>query len=560
MVNAQQVKCWVVFKNKPQANFDAQAYFTPTNLERKKQQHLPAYDVYDLPVDSNYVNTLAHYCDSVTYVSRWLNAACIYLPQGNLTLVEQLPFVTGIEMSQYQANICSGLESLDQLHRGQINLLKGQTDRMKAEAFKKANITGKGITVAIIDAGFTGYTKNNLLSDVRANNQIKHTWDFVRKTPNVDHGSTHGTAVLSCIVGKIDSIYVGCAHDADILLYRTEKPFNEKFSEEEYWLAAVEMADKHGASVINTSLGYNERRYFQKDMNGKKSLLARAANIASRKGILVVCSAGNEGDIDWKIICTPADADSALTVGAINPWTGIQASWSSYGPSSDKRIKPNVSAYGYVMAAYNGEGISETEGTSFSSPLTAGFAACVRQLNPGVTAYELLKKIEQSSDLFPYYDYAHGYGVPQADRIVNDSIKALNKNAVPEPTFEIVIDKDSVLQVTLDKKFYMPAFIPVMGYYDTSEDSINNFIHYKGDDYPNSVHFYDGWLGNAEVSSLFTTEPGYFYYNITQNGDNYLSEYCVLNVRQPEILRLRRSVPQKTYTFHYKGYTKTMAW
>ncbi|HLP11046.1 MAG TPA: S8 family serine peptidase [Flavobacteriales bacterium] len=520
---------------------------------------LPEADTYDLPVDSNYVNALKPYCDSITYVSRWLNAACIYFPQNNLLAIQNLPFVAGIEMSRYETKICTGTENLSDLHHGQINLLKGQTDRMKASAFKKANLTGKGVTVAIIDAGFTGYTKNSLLRSVRANNQIKHTWDFVRKSPNVDHGSTHGTAVLSCIAGKIDSVYMGCAYDADILLYRTEKGFNEKFSEEEYWMAAVEMADKHGAQIINTSLGYNERRYFQKDMDGKKSLLSRAANIASRKGILVVCSAGNEGDIDWKIICTPADADSALTVGAINPWTGIQASWSSFGPSADKRMKPNVAAYGYVMAADAGDGIYETLGTSFSSPLVAGFAACVRQLNPGITAYALLKKIELSADLYPYYDYAHGYGVPQADFILNDTNKRVYDTAIfTKPTFEIVFDKDSILQVILSTDAYVPAFIPVRGYYTLPADSMNQYTSYEGNDYKSSVHFYDEWLASTEISSLFTTEPGYFYYNITLDGEDYLDEYCVINVRQKEILRLRKSFPQKTYTFHYRGYTKTI--
>ncbi|HYG52168.1 MAG TPA: S8 family serine peptidase, partial [Flavobacteriales bacterium] len=286
-MQAQQVKCWVFFKTKPQTVFNPQAYFTSANLERKQKQHLPLYDIHDLPVDSSYINALSPYCDSITFVSRWLNAACIYCPESSVESIKQFPFVSDIEMRYYETNVCSGPEHLRELHTGEINLLKGQTQRMNSHAFEQASLNGKGVTVALIDAGFTGYLKNDLLDDVRSNNQIKHTWDFVRKTPNVDHGSAHGTAVLSCIAGKIDSVYLGCAYNADLLLYRTEKPFNEKYSEEEYWLAAVETADKYGANIINTSLGYNERRYFQKDMDGKKSLLARAANIASKKGILV---------------------------------------------------------------------------------------------------------------------------------------------------------------------------------------------------------------------------------------------------------------------------------
>ncbi len=549
-LNAQQTKLWVVFKDKPQTDFDAPAYFTPKNLERKKLQQLPSYDGFDLPVNSTYVNELRPFCDSITYVSRWLNAACVYCPASHIQMIEQLSFVYYIEEISSQAIMAEYKESIKDLHQGEINLLKGQTQRMQAGKFKKNNLTGKGVTVAIIDAGFSGYLKNDILKKLRDNNQIKHTYDFIKKNKNVDCGATHGTAVLSCIGGQIDSTYIGCAYDANFLLYRTEKAFNEKFSEEEYWMAAMEEADRQGADIINTSLGYAERRYFRKDMDGRKSLLSKAANIASRKGMLVVCSAGNEGDIDWKVICTPADADSALTVGAINPWTGIQVSWSSYGPSADKRIKPNVCAYGYVMAAYGNKGIYETQGTSFSSPLVAGFAACVRQLHPTITSYELLKTIETSADLYPYYDYAHGYGVPQAKNILKKETDTIT------PSFEIKFDGDS-MKIVLPINF-SPSYLLIRDYYVSGIDTSFLYTEVDGEKVKKSIHLKDGVYSGTGSSSLHINEPGYFYYNIQQGDEKFLHEYATINVRTRVIYKTKRTSEFKTYTFHYRGYTKTV--
>jgi serine protease AprX len=549
-IKAQQVKLWVVFKDKPKNNFDASVYFTQKNLERKKTQSLPLYDNYDLPINQNYINELNSYCDSITFVSRWMNAACVYCSFQKVDEIKQLSFVNYIEEINSQALITEYKESINDLHRGEINLLKGQMQRMQAGEFKKNKLTGKGVTVAIIDAGFSGYLKNDVLKKLRDNNQIKHTYDFVRKNNNVDCGATHGTAVLSCIGGQIDSVLFGCAFESDFLLYRTEKAFNEKFSEEEYWMAAMEEADRQGADIINTSLGYNERRYFRKDMDGRKSLLSKAANIASRKGMLVVCSAGNEGDVDWKVICTPADADSALTVGAINPWTGIQASWSSYGPSADKRIKPNVCAYGYVMAAQGSKGIYETMGTSFSCPLIAGFAACTRQLNPTITAYQLLHKIEKSADLFPYYDYAHGYGVPQAKNILS------NKSDSIHPTFEIIINGDSLRILLKDNN--PSQYLLISDYHLSYEDTSYLYTDVHGEKVRKSTHFKDGIYSGTSLSSLNTNEPGYFYYNIQQKDELYLHEYAVLNVRSRIIFRTTKTSEPKTYSFYYKGYSRSI--
>ena len=113
-------------------------------------------------------------------------------------------------------------------------------------------------------------------------------------------------------------------------------------SEEENWLAAMEWADKHGADIINSSLGYTYHRYYQRQMDGHSTIVSRAASLAAKKGILVVNAAGNDGDNFWQVIGAPADADSILTVGGVNPLQGFKIRFSSIGPTYDGRLKPNI--------------------------------------------------------------------------------------------------------------------------------------------------------------------------------------------------------------------------
>jgi len=253
---------------------------------------------------------------------------------------------------------------------------------------------------------------------VRAANRIKATYNFAKSDEFVYGFNSHGLAVLSNIVGATANAKLGLATDAEVLLARTEIG-REIRKEEVYWIMALEWADKLGAQIINSSLGYTEPRYNQQDMNGQTTMISIAANKAASKGILVVNAAGNEGTDHWETIGAPADADSVLAVGGINPKTNAHIGFGSYGPTETGKLKPNVSNYASAIVATKNSYINEVQGTSFASPLTAGFAACALQLNPGVKVMDLFKQIEESGHLYPYYDYAVGYGIPQASYFID---------------------------------------------------------------------------------------------------------------------------------------------
>jgi len=312
-----------------------------------------------------------------------------------------------------------------------------QTHYLQGEEFRKHNISGKRVRIAVIDAGFQGTDKHPGFEHLFREGRIIATRDFIDGDTTVYHGHWHGTAVLSCIAGIIDGQYLGLAPDAEFLLARTEM-YGEIRKEEEYWARAVDWAVENGADIIQSSIGYTYHRYFPEQMNGRTSISAKAALKAAQSGVLLVNSAGNEGGSKWRTLGTPGDADSILTVGALDPLTALPSSFSSVGPTSDGRLKPNVCAPGTVMAFNQDGGVRLVNGTSFSSPLVTGFAACVMEMYPDAPAYEILKIIENSGHLYPYFDYSQGYGVPQASKLFYPDRKSARCNLIIKPDGEFL--------------------------------------------------------------------------------------------------------------------------
>ena len=402
---------WIFFTDKNGVEFDPHKYFDPRAINRRKELNLQLYDHTDLPVRSDYIKHIEEFTGKIKSVSRWFNAVSVYATHDEIKAIDKLDFVEDILPVQFIAKPASFNSDLV-LSQPKMDLLIKQTESLGGKLFEEYGIDGSGVRIAVFDGGFPKVNTHPVFDHIRKSGRIIKTYDFVKKRDYVYSGVSHGTMVLSCIAGRYNNTNMGLATGAEFLLARTERR-TEPFSEEENWLAAVEWADRNGADIINSSLGYTYHRYFPADMNGKTSLVARAANIAASKGILVINAMGNEGNKKWEFMGTPADADSVLSVGGIDPYTDYHIYFSSFGPTTDRRKKPNVTAYGEVIAAGRKK-LSKLQGTSFSTPLISGFTACVKQLYPELSNMELFAEIEKSANLYPYYDYAHGYGTPQA--------------------------------------------------------------------------------------------------------------------------------------------------
>lgn len=446
-------KYWVFFKDKPSTGFNPFEYFDEKAIERKRLHHLPVYDWYDLPINPEYKNDVLTIVDSIKTESRWFNAVVVYADEHQAIQLQQLACVKEIDFAgNLEANTASF--SNIQLELDEEDLIGKQISRMGADKFDERNLHGEGIRIAIFDVGFSGADTHAAFDHIRRAGRIKKTWDFVAKRENVWEGGWHGTAVWSCIAGRMQDQWAGMAHEAEFLLARTEIGSREPFSEEENWVAAAEWADKNGADIINSSLGYTSKRYFPKQMDGKSTYITRGANMAARKGMLVVNAIGNEGSGDWRIMGAPADADSVLSIGGLEPCCDYHIDFSSYGPTYDVRLKPNVVAQGRAWCA-KADGEGPADGTSFASPLAAGFAACAWQANKSLTNMQLFKKLESSASLYPYFDYAHGYGLLSAERFLNGVPE-------PEPTFLTEADSSGEnFRVIVSEKHFNAEASPV---------------------------------------------------------------------------------------------------
>lgn len=433
---------WVFLADKQGTTFDPYSYFDAKAIERYRQCGADLYDISNYPVSTAYEQGVSALATEEIGASRWMNALGVVATPEQVAAIEALPYVLRVQMIEGNGmQIASNPEIPGLSDYATVDgPLEAQLVRMGGKAFRDKGIDGRGIRIAVFDGGFPQVNTHDAFRHLRDNHQILKTWNFPNKKENVYGWNSHGTMTLSCIAGRMGDKDLGLATGAEFLLARTEVN-SEPFKEEVWWQMAVEWADKNGANIISSSLGYGKERHYTRDMDGT-SYVAKAGNLAARKGILVCNSAGNEADDkQWRTIITPADADSVLCIGGIeNSLTEYNhISFSSYGPSADGRLKPNVCAFGYARTANTGkdDAYHYVHGTSFSCPLVAGFAACAWQASPGKTAMEMFHLIEQSADLYPYADYSFGYGVPQADYFVNN-------RKVSEPTFRFVNESNKV--------------------------------------------------------------------------------------------------------------------
>jgi subtilisin family serine protease len=198
-------------------------------------------------------------------------------------------------------------------------------------------------------------------------------------------------------------------------------------------------------------LGYalfdnNDLSYSYKDMDGQTTRGAKAAQIATRKGLLLVVAMGNDGNNSWHYLATPADADSILSVGAVNT-AGIMAPFSSYGPTSDGRLKPEVCAVGLNTALVDATNkVIFGDGTSFACPQIAGMAACIWSANPKASNMDIRQRIIESSDRYANPDDRYGYGIPNAWVAYENIRSASEKVEVESKSKKVLIEGQLYIQ------------------------------------------------------------------------------------------------------------------
>lgn len=415
-------------------------FLTQRAIDRRVIQSIALNDS-DLPVNPNYVQGLRDSGVEVYFTSRWLNGALVNADTSLLHDVGSLDFVDSIAWIADTTRLSNNKSPFEfPTVFAEPPSVSGDSDiqlmMLGADQMHEDDIKGQGMLIAVLDNGFTGVNEFTPFQHLWENDQIAASKDFVQNSDNVFQFGSHGTSVLSIIASKFESTdghLIGIAPEADYILCITEDNQAENVVEEYNWLLGAEFADSLGADVINGSLGYrlfdiSSHNHTFEDMDGETTIVSIAAKMAASKGIIVAVSAGNEGNKSWQRITPPADAKGILTVGSANP-DFTYSSFSSVGNTTDGRIKPDVAAFGAATTVMRGDGtIIRGSGTSFASPLIAGFAACIRQLNPERTVNEVITAIKASAHQASSPDSLLGYGVP--NYAFAKDVRALNVNDI----------------------------------------------------------------------------------------------------------------------------------
>jgi serine protease AprX len=427
-----QEDAWVFLTDKP----DSATYLaTPLTmlsqraLDRRTRQNI-VLDSKDVPVGTAYYSQVKNATGiTVLAKSKWLNAIHVQGTPVDINNLKSFSFVAEIEFANNGLNAKGKTtqRSSNTKHKNKFTEVsanfnygdaENQITMLKGDYLHQEGFTGTGMHIAVIDAGFPNVNTLAAFKRLRDNNQILGGYDFVNRSTSFYGGHNHGTNVLSDIGGYIDGQFVGTAPDASFYLFRTEDAANEVPLEESLWVEAAEKADSLGVDVINTSLGYTtfdnaNYNYSYADMDGKTTFISRGAEIGASRGMILVNAAGNSGNDGWKYMGAPADAAAVFTVGAVNASKSI-ASFSSFGPTADNRIKPDVLAQGqsvYVISHTSGNPIT-SNGTSFSSPVMTGVVACFWQAFPDLTSTQIMQRIRESADRYNNPHEQYGYGIP----------------------------------------------------------------------------------------------------------------------------------------------------
>jgi len=395
------------------------------SIKRRKKTMGANFITYeDLPVNEEYVDSIKKTGAKIVWKLKWFNAVSAFLTKKELNKIKKFDFIERIKKVKKikspqplkGTKIIGKTYSANKInYKYDYGASLTQYQLSDIPQVHNLGFAGKGVVLGILDAGFAWRSHVAIKElDVIAEH------DFVYGDSNLDDGDArHGTAVFSLIAGFDEGNIIGPAFRAKFILAKTEKIETETHTEEDNYAAALQWMDSIGVDITTSSLGYNifdsgEGDYTYSDMNGKTTIVTKAAELAFDRGILTITSAGNEGRNSWHYITAPADGINTLAVGAVNSKRVI-ASFSSRGPSYDGRIKPEVVAQGvncfHAVAYSSSTSYGTGSGTSYSAPIVAGMAAQILSAFPYLSNKQMRSILLEGCDSTQTPNNTYGYGL-----------------------------------------------------------------------------------------------------------------------------------------------------
>ncbi|MHB9055688.1 MAG: S8 family serine peptidase [Paludibacteraceae bacterium] len=434
LLNATGYYFYVQLKDKRNSTYSieiTEAYLSKRAIERRIYYNVPI-DSTDLPVNTQYINEIEKLGIHVHCTTKWLNGLTVLL--SDTSKISQVRGLTFVKMVQY-----TGLTNENQVNytpkqiSSELPYNYGaaltQISHLNGTHLHENNFRGENIHIAILDAGFKGVNTNPAFNLLRNEGRLLVTKDFVNPYSNIYAEDIHGAYVLSTMAAEMDGTYVGTAPKASYLLVRTEATIGEYLCEPDFWISGIEYADSAGVDLATTSLGYTtfddpKMNYTYNDLNGRTARASIAAAMACKKGIILLNAAGNDGNNFWKYISVPADAEGVIAVGSVSK-DSVASPFSSIGPASDGRIKPELCAIGTASALVAASGSAVYgSGTSFATPILAGLTACylqaARTKMPPHTLDELRENLYHSAHLYSSPTPKSGYGIPDFAKALDD--------------------------------------------------------------------------------------------------------------------------------------------
>lgn len=431
--------------NTPYSLENPSEFLSERALERRQYFHIIC-DSTDLPVNPNYAEQVKLHGFKIHNTTKWFNGVTVSTEDSaSVNLINTLDFVgkteyTGkrIDNTRKKANKTEKIKKTiakDSYNsEEEYGAADEQIKQIKGKYLHNLGYRGEGIYIAVLDGGFSKVNITPAYNHLFLQNKLLGTKDFVDEEADPYQEHYHGAYVLSTMAAYLPNIYIGTAPDASYWLIRTEDARSEYPVEMDFWISGIEFADSVGVDVVNSSLGYTvfndtTLNLTHEDLNGENTRISRAAELAYKKGIIVVNAAGNEGERKWKKIGVPADAKGIITVGGVNI-NGAPSSFSSYGPSYDGRVKPEILARASNTAVVTSNGVSTGNGTSYASPIIAGMMACFLQAakdkGENVTLNDLFQLVFESASKYYNPTEKMGYGIPdfeKASRVLLNTMK-----------------------------------------------------------------------------------------------------------------------------------------
>ncbi len=492
------------------------------SIERRRKSMGNNFITYeDIPVSKDYLKVLSNSGIKIENKLKWFNAVSAYLSDEQKNAVLKFSFVQKVEpvkiliykrvKSQINKPSLYKNAIIDGLNYGPSF---GQDNLIDIPKVQSKGLSGEGVVIGLLDSGFRWKVHEALSA-----RKVIAEYDFVfndsvtaNQPGDISKQDSHGTGVFSIIGGYKDGEIIGPAYNASYILAKTEDERSETHVEEDNYARALIWMDSIGVDITSSSLGYNEfddstYSYTYKDMDGKTTIVTKAAELAFQRGILTITSAGNEGHTAWHYIIAPADGINTIAVGAVDK-NNVVAYFSSRGPSYDGRIKPDILAQGvnvYHADLFDPSGYNTGDGTSYSAPLAAGTAALLLSAWPYLSNVQARDILLTTADNFFTPDSNRGYGLVSASR------------AISYPNFKYVNGEYILHKIFLDHDRIDPSSV-VLNY---SEADLNiNHLTLN----------YDGKLKYDVVMPTFTTGTKVdFYFTYSDSTGNVFREPVNIN-------------------------------